>query len=142
MSIEGNLQVAEGFVNAFKARDPDRIAGLYTESTTLSAPGLQEPLKGPTAILELQKAFLNAFPDVRYENERLFGQGDWVCAENVFTGTHTKPLMTPDGQTIPATNKVARIPDCLMLKIEGGKITEWHLYFDQLGMLAQLGLAP
>ncbi len=29
-----------------------------------------------------------------------------------------------------------------MAKLEGGKLTEEHNYFDMLGMMAQLGVAP
>ncbi len=62
--------------------------------------------------------------------------------EYTITGTHTGPLMGPGGETIPATNKPIRIQGLTVSKFEGGEITEEHDYSDQLGMMAQLGLAP
>ena len=56
------------------------------------------------------RAESTAFPDLHIETVRSFGQGDWVCVEWVVTGTHTGPLMGPGGETIPATNKTARVP--------------------------------
>ncbi|MFQ5950555.1 MAG: ester cyclase, partial [Candidatus Geothermarchaeales archaeon] len=86
--------------------------------------------------------FLTAFPDLHVETTRAFGRGDWVCVEHITSGTHTGPMGTPDGETIPATNKKMRFEDALVFKVENDKITRRHLYFDQLGFMAQLGLAP
>ena len=47
-----------------------------------------------------------------------------------------------DGKTIPVTNKPIRLQSCNLFRVEDGKITERHLYFDQLGFMTQLGLAP
>ncbi len=58
------------------------------------------------------------------------------------TGTHTGPLAMPDGKTIPATNKSFRVRFLEVLKWEGGQIVEEHAYYDVLGWMAQLGLAP
>ncbi len=81
-------------------------------------------------------------PDTRLDVVRTFGQGDWVCLEVTSTGTHTGPLKGPGGETIPATNKPVRFQGCALYKVEGGEITELRDYFDLLGMMAQLGLAP
>ncbi len=91
---------------------------------------------------EYLQGFGNAFPDLHIEKERAFGQGDWVSVELTITGTHKGPLPGPGGETIPATNKPVRFRNSIITKYEGGKIAEEHRYFDQLGLMAQLGLAP
>ena len=58
------------------------------------------------------------------------------------TGTHTKPLPIPGAPPIPATNWRFRFRECLVFRLERGKIVEVHDYFDQLGFMAQLGPAP
>jgi ketosteroid isomerase-like protein len=73
---------------------------------------------------------------------RAFGQANWVCIEGNFTGTHTGPLEGSGAEIQPATNKAVRVPICFVAHVENGKLAEVHEYNDQLGFLAQLGLAP
>jgi len=58
------------------------------------------------------------------------------------TGTHLKPLANPAGPPIPPTNRKIRVANCSVYRVQGGKVVEVHEYFDQLGFLAQLGVAP
>ena len=142
MSVDENIQgVKDGF-EAFNAHDWDQFFEVYAESIIYSAPGLPEPLKGLAAWREQIQAFDPAFPDQRFEVVQTFGQGDWVCAETIFTGTNQGPLPVPGGETIPATNKQVRNRAVWVFKIEGGKVTEQRGYFDWLGVMAQLGLMP
>ena len=142
MSVEENLQgVKDGF-EAFNAHDWDRFFEAYAESIVVHSPDLPEPLKGLAAFREQIQTFDTAFPDSHFEEVRTFGQGDWVCAETIFTGTHKGPLPGPGGETIPATNKQVRNRAVFVFKIEGAKVTEQRGYLDQLTYLAQLGLAP
>ena len=142
MTVEENLRVIERYLEAFTMQEADRLAGFYTESSLYQGPGLPEPLRGPSAIIENFRGFWSAFPDLRFEKERAFGQGDWLCVEGTGTGTHTGPLTSPDGETIPATNRKIQFKLCTVYKVVGGKVMEDHDYFDQLGFMAQLGLAP
>ncbi len=142
MSVEDNLRVIDEIEKAVNARDWTRFDELHAESIVEYSPQKPEPSKGIDAHRESMQGLITAFPDMRAENVRAFGQGDWVCTEISFTGTHKGPLAGPGGQTIPATNKPVRMTLCGVAKIEGGRITEEHNYFDLLGMMAQLGLAP
>ena len=142
MSVEENLQAVKDGFEAYNAHDWDRFFEGYAESVVTYSPDQPEPLKGLAAWREQMQTFDTAFPDQRFEDVRTFGQGDWVCSEAIFTGTHTGPLPGPGAETIPATNKQVRNPVVFVFKIEGGKTTEQRFYFDQLTYLAQLGLAP
>lgn len=106
------------------------------------SPQTPEPTKGIAPHRESMQGLLTAFPDMQMTEEQSFGQGDWMCVTWTATGTHTGPLAGPGGQTIPPTGKPVRLDLCGVAKVEGGKITEEHNYFDLLGMMAQLGLAP
>ncbi len=142
MSVEENLQKVDAMIEAFNAHDLDRFIGFRAESITFSSPDSPGPLKGREAVRERFQGLFDAFPDIRVEKKRALGQGDWVSPELTVTGTHQGPLPGPGGEAIPATNKPVRFANCIVLKFEGGEVTEEREYWDQLGFMAQLGLAP
>lgn len=143
MSVEENLSLIDEALEAFNAHDVDRFVKFYAVSAVHYQPTQSEPLKGRDAIREdYVKSTFTAFPDVQFEKVRAFSQGNWVCVEGNFKGIHKGPVPGPGGEIIPATDKTVRVPICLVVKFEGGKVTEVHEYNDQLGFLAQLGIRP
>ena len=142
MSVEENLKVLDASTKALNDRDLDRFESLHLNSVIQRDPQHPEGIKGVKAIRAGLEPFLKAFPDIRYVVERQFGAGDWITQLSHMRGTHTGPLEVPGGPTIPATNKSVRIPVALVARLEGGKFAEINLYFDQAGLMAQLGLAP
>lgn len=141
MTVEENLKMLDAADKAFDAHDWNRFSKAHAESILLTDPSLPEPLKGRAALLQFAQAFAKAFPDLRTERVRAFGQGDWVCAEYRLSGTHTGPMPGPGGQTIPPTKKSMRISQAVVAKVERGAFTEVHLYYDLYGLMVQLGLA-
>ena len=141
MNVKETLRVIDGFVEAFNTRDWNRVANLHAESVIYWTPDNPEPKKGRAAIRDLFVGYTSAFPDAQNRKERAFDQGDWVCVEYTFTGTHTGPLTGPDGRVVPVTGKRILIPWVSVDKLADGQIMEWHAYWDALGMWAQLGLA-
>jgi len=82
------------------------------------------------------------FPDQRNEPIALTAMENGVLAEFWLMGTHLGPLKTPAGD-IPPTGKSFRVRmAALFLFDDGGDgIVCERVYFDQLSILAQLGLA-
>jgi predicted ester cyclase len=142
MSVEENLRVIEAATKALNDRDLDTFESLHLNSVLQRDPQNPQGIKGPKAIRASLEPFLKAFPDIRLTTETQFGAGDWVTQLSHMRGTHTGPLAMPGGQTIPATNKPVRLPVAMIAKLEGGKFAEINLYFDQAGLMAQLGLLP
>ncbi|OLE76641.1 hypothetical protein AUG19_02530 [archaeon 13_1_20CM_2_54_9] len=142
MNVEENQPVIDAFVDAFNRRDWDRVEKLHTESVIYRTPDNPKPKKGRAAVLDLFVGYVSAFPDARNRKELAFGREDWACAEYVFMGTHKGPLTGADGKVIQGTKKHLRVPWVSMYRLAGGQITEWHVYWDALGMWAQLGLKP
>ena len=126
----------------FNAQDWDRFVANAAESIVTHAPDLEEPLKGLKAYRERFETNVEAFPDQHIETKQVFGQGEWVVLEGIFTGTHEGAFPGPGGQEIPPTHKRVELPLALVFKIEDGKTTEEHDYYDNLAFLSQLGLAP
>lgn len=97
-------------------------------------------LTGREAAETMWSTWQEAFPDNRIETIALHADGRGGVHEFNATGTHTGTLRGPAGE-IPATGRSARMPMCGVYEIDDGKITSFHLYFDQAEMLRQLGLA-
>lgn len=142
MGVEDNIGLFEELVKVINGRDWTRFRELHAESILDHSPVNPEPVKGVEAHLESIQNFFTAFPDAKIEMTRAFGQGDWVVTELTFSGTHTGPLAGLGAEPVPPTNRAIRIDVCGVNKVEGGKVTEEHNYYDLLGMMNQLGLLP
>jgi predicted ester cyclase len=132
--------VGARFVDAFNAHDEGRIRELNAENTVFEAPG-DVRLEGQEAATQYAMAWLNAFPDARLTVHNEIEAGDWLAQEFTFEGTHQDTLSTPAGD-VPATNRRLTGRGTQILRIEGGKLVDARLYFDQVQVLTQLGLMP
>src|SRR5947208_13816619 len=142
MSVEENLRMIQAEQKALNDRDLDPFKTLHLNSVVQRDPQNPQGIKGPKAIRASLTPFLKAFPDIRLVTETQFGAGDWVTQLGHMRGTNTGPLEIPGAPTIPATNKSVRMPVAMIAKLEGGKFAEINLYFDQAGLMTQLGLTP
>jgi len=48
-------------------------------------------------------------------------------------------LTGPDGKQVGGTGRAVRIPWVSLYRMTWGRITEWHAYWDALGMWKQFG---
>ena len=83
------------------------------------------------------KMFEAAFPGYQLSLEDMVVEGDKVALRSVMTGTHQGELMG-----IPATGKAVSVPLMLFYRVEDGKIAEFWMNADNLGLLQQLGAIP
>lgn len=126
---------------AVNAHDLNPIGDMYAEDAELVWPGLG-PTKGRHAIVGFYAALFGAFPDVQVTIKRIIEQGDAVALEYVSEGTHTGPLPMPDGE-LPPTNRRMRTEASSVGTVDSeGLIKTEREYFDQVEILAQLGLMP
>ena len=114
----------------------------YTDDAVVKEHATGREIVGGDAIAEAHFAWRAAFPGIHGDIENLVADGDQVVYETAWKGTHSGPLMTPDGQTIPPTGKAVTLPACLVVKVQGDQIVEQHHYFDMVTMLTQLGVMP
>jgi steroid delta-isomerase-like uncharacterized protein len=98
-------------------------------------------LNGIAAFRAFGEAFRTAAPDNRLEAVRTFEVDDTIIVEGRYSGTHTGPLAGPAG-TIPATGRSFSFPFCDVLQARDGKFVTHHIYWDNMTLLAQLGLMP
>ena len=99
--------VMEQLIKAIEARDAEEFAHFLTADCEFVAPGVS--LTGPQQTWAWMKAFLDAFPDIEHRIVGSVVSGSTECVEIVVTGTHTLPLVSPQG-AIPATGRAVRQP--------------------------------
>lgn len=140
MGADENLRVIENEMKAFNAHDWSAYLRCFAESVVTYEPDESEPIRGREALRKRLAAYLAAFPDVRLQEERLFGDEEWVCLNSLFIGTHRGDLPGPGGVTIKSTGRKVSVHGCSVFRLAGGVITEFIGYYDQIELLSQLGM--
>ena len=133
-------QFVVGAERSINAGDWEAYGSLFVQDLVMVTPSLPGETRGRLARVQLVQGIMSPFPDGVVEVQRSFGQGDWACLEVLFTGTHTEPMPGPGDTEIPPTNKAVRLPYCMVMKFSDGLVSELYEYYDQLALMAQLGL--
>ncbi|MDH3606750.1 MAG: ester cyclase [Acidimicrobiia bacterium] len=128
---------ADAVLDAFNTGDLDRYMELVGNSVyselatgrTVSGDDLRAALAG----------WKTAFPDATGTVTNTVEVGDTIVQEVTWTGTHTGPMMTPEGE-IPATGAHQTTPAVMVSEYEGDQLKATRHYFDLMGLMAQLGL--
>jgi hypothetical protein len=128
----------ENNVKTWNKHDKAGWTGDFADSVELKAPGGITG-SGPEMVEQFYGIWQDAFPDTQVEPAVIAEDGDNGLLEAVFNGTHTEDLNAPQG-TIQATQKAVSVPFVVVLKATGGKFTSFHLYFDQVELMTQLGV--
>jgi len=81
--------------------------------------------------------FYAAFSDWILTVEDMVAEGDRVAFRIMSRATHTVEFMG-----IPATGKQVSIPNIGFGRFDGGKIAEWWVSPDRIGLFRQLGTIP
>lgn len=131
-----NISLTNEWFRHVDAHDFDWLAAHVNSDLDFQAPGVAGNAE---VALGFMKPFLAAFPDIAHTVRTTVCDADRVMVELEIAGTHKAPLVSPDG-AIPATGKRVVFGASNSLRFEGDKITELHIYFDQMGFMGQLGL--
>jgi len=131
--------VVDRAYETWNSGDVSGLKDLYAADADVAIPGASA--QGREHVGALWAAFISAFPDGELTELLRLDCGGYIVSENNLSGTHTAPLVTPQGE-IPATGNSVSVDGVSIFKIENGEIKSEHLYFDQMTFLAQLGLIP
>ena len=112
----------------------------FSDDARLVAPGGVTGT-GPEMTKALYSLWQDAFTDNQVRVINMVEEGEAVVLEATFEGTHTAALRPPSGE-IAATGKHVSIPFMVMFACRDGRFTDLRLYFDQVDLLAQLGVSP
>jgi len=134
------LDTAKKAVEAFNRHDADAFAALYADDAVAPDPQYAEPWLGREASRKDVADFFAAFPDVQARADNFLVDGDTIAFEVEINGTHNGPLVTPDGP-VPATNRRIQMTGGRFIRVNGQDlITDCRRYYDQAGLMRQLGL--
>jgi steroid delta-isomerase-like uncharacterized protein len=81
--------------------------------------------------------FMTAFPDLHFEIDDIFGEGDRVVTRMTANATHSGAYLG-----YPPTGKKINCSVMGIARIEDGKIAEHWGVTDELAMMAQIGMLP
>jgi steroid delta-isomerase-like uncharacterized protein len=138
MSVNEAGEVVGRFYEAFGAGNLDEAMSACADDLEVVDPGIGQ-VRGSDRFRQYLETFKRAMPDARAVVEHTVASGDTVAVEGRFTGTHTGPLATDDGDVDPTGAAIdLRFAD--VSQVRDGKIVAYHTYYDQLGLLTQLGL--
>ena len=125
--------------DTFNAHDIDGFRAVLADDVVFEAPGVCGQGKAPCA--EFFASWFVAFPDAHVEVHGLHILGNIVVEEGTFTGTHNGVLPSPAGD-VPPTGRSVSLDYIQVIRFRDGKHSSFHLAFDRLRMLEQLGLMP
>jgi predicted ester cyclase len=134
------LQIVERWWAAYEAGDIGQLQGYTTPDCEFTMPGMGR-IDRNTMLTQVLPAYRAGFPDERHETLDAVESGDRVAMRLRITMTHTGPFATPQGE-VPPTGRTVVLDATDVITVADGKITSWHAYFDQMSLLAQLGLLP
>jgi steroid delta-isomerase-like uncharacterized protein len=136
--LEANKELTRRFVAAVNATDWDALDEIVAEDFRRhcqATPDVQ--VRSREEFKQLLESFLVSIPDQRMTIEMLVAEGDKVAGYGTYAGTQTGPM-----EGFPATGKPVEAKFMTILRIEEGRIAELWVEWDNMAMLAQLGLFP
>ncbi|MCA1825212.1 MAG: nuclear transport factor 2 family protein [Frankia sp.] len=134
-------EVVDRMTEAMMTRDVKALEGLYAPNAVFTTPD-QGEITGREAVVDYLRGFIDAFPDLQWEELAKHESGNTTIDEGHVVGTNTAPLPLRDGQKMPATGKKVRVRSCDIATVKDGLIVQHNFYFDQMEFLGQLGLLP
>ena len=140
MSNKGNLKLIKARYEAVNSHDFEKFQSFYDKSISWEDPHLERAVKGPAAVRRRLESLTGAFPDLKWELGRIFTEGENVCAEFTFTGTHRGKLDNR-GRAISASNQRIRIPAVGVYTVRGNKIVDSKIYYSFEDLKKQPGKA-
>lgn len=138
MSTEQNKMNARRIVEeSWNKHNPKVIDELFSNDAILHNPQDPTVVKGPQGAKTSLQTYLTAFPDVKLTIEKEIADGEYVVQHLRAIGTNTGPF-----NGMPATGKKAITTGVMTTKFDNGKIVEVWSFFDNLGLMQQLGVIP
>jgi steroid delta-isomerase-like uncharacterized protein len=111
---------------------------LFTNDAILHNPQDPTVAKGAQGAKTSVDTYLTAFPDLKITIEKEIADGEYVVQHLRAIGTNTGPM-----NGMPATGKKANTTGAMTTKFDShGKIVEVWSFFDNLGLMQQLGVVP
>jgi predicted ester cyclase len=139
MSAQENKEIALSLFEALNARDLSLWSKHLAQDYIAEHPGVSVPLD-KTRSMGYHQRFVTALPNIHFEVLHVLAEGDQVLIHWMASGAHEERLATLTGETIPPTRRRARVSGAMLTEVREGKIVSDWSYWDQLSLMAQLGI--
>ena len=146
MTAQDNIALARSLVELYNNHQSDpawlekSLAPFAADSTLTDVPS-GRTFPGSEGYKQLVLFFSEAFPESSVELTNVFATEDQLAIEFTGRGTNTGPLHLPTGD-IPATGRYSELTFCEVIQFGNGKIVSFHIYYDNMTLLQNLGLVP
>ncbi len=137
---EALIEAAKQSIISYNEKDWAKAEAVHTDDFVYEEVATHRRAEGISEVLEIWKGWGTGFPDSKATFHDAQASGDTVILEKTWTGTHTGPLITPDGM-VEATGKSFSMRAISVIVVRDGKVALSRQYFDLNTMLSQLGLA-
>jgi steroid delta-isomerase-like uncharacterized protein len=130
-----STELLHNWIDAFQARDSDRVANCYADDAVNFQVAAGEPAVGRARIKDDTTNFFAAFPDAWSRVENLIGDGDWAAWEWIGGGTFLGEFAghKPTGRSF-------EIRGCGFFKFGDGLIVYQRGYWDKHSWFSQIGI--
>src|SRR5260221_4932557 len=132
-------ELAERHVSAFNERTWNGAFELYAPDLVMIYPA--GTTHGIEPYLATARGFISAMPDSRMEVTAIIEAGNRVVVEGAYSGTHTGPLGTPQGE-VPPTGRKLMLPLCDVIKVAARRVTHNLAFEDQMTIGAHVRVLP
>jgi steroid delta-isomerase-like uncharacterized protein len=127
---KANRELIQARYDAINAHDFERFQSFYAGSVVWRDPGLARAVRGPRAARRRLETWTAVVPNLKWRLDDLFGEGDRVCAQFTFTGTHEGALTDSRGNELAPTNQTIRLQGVGVYVIDEGKIVDSRIIFN------------
>jgi predicted ester cyclase len=140
--VERNLRVFDALdFDVFSNQKWDRLGESHAQDIVVTWPDGHETRGIDAHVADLKQMFTYA-PDIAIQTHPIrFGSGSWTTATGVMTGTFTRPMVLPNGVTIPPTGKRFALGMATIGHWKDGTMDHEWLFWDSQDFMKQLGLA-
>jgi steroid delta-isomerase-like uncharacterized protein len=137
-TTEQNKTVTRRFIDAWNSRQPDEFDDLIARDVVRhceATPGVE--VRSLNQVKEFLRQDTAVFPDSIQTIKLLVAEGDFVAAWTTYEGTQQGPM-----GPFPPSGRKAQFDFGAVFRIEGGKIAEWWVTWDNMTILKALGHLP
>ncbi|HEY7869923.1 MAG TPA: nuclear transport factor 2 family protein, partial [Methylomirabilota bacterium] len=78
MAQQDNIQIVRNIFEAWNKHDPDRLGRLLDEKHVFESDTIPAALTGREAGRQFMQMYVSAFPDLHFDIDQVFGEGDFV----------------------------------------------------------------
>jgi steroid delta-isomerase-like uncharacterized protein len=137
-TTEQNKAVIRRFMDAWNSRQPEAFDELIAPNVVRhcqATPGVN--VRSLDQLKEFLRQDTAVFPDSIQTITHLVGEGNLVAAWSTYDGTQKGPM-----GPFPPSGAKAKFDFGAVFRIEGGKIAEWWVTWDNMTILRALGHLP